>query len=66
LTSASGTPSASSGSPATLATLGYGDIVPLSGPAKGMVILEAVIGQMDLVVVARLVSLYGRSERNNY
>ena len=47
----------------TLATLGYGDIVPISGPAKGMVILEAVIGQMYLVVVvARLVSLYGRSE----
>jgi hypothetical protein len=47
----------------TLATLGYGDIVPLSGPAKGMAILEAVIGQMYLVVVvARLVSLYGRSE----
>jgi hypothetical protein len=50
----------------TLATLGYGDIVPLSGPAKGMAVLEAVIGQMYLVVVvARLVSLYGRSERNN-
>jgi hypothetical protein len=47
----------------TLATLGYGDIVPISGPAKGMAILEAVIGQMYLVVVvARLVSLYGRSE----
>jgi voltage-gated potassium channel len=47
----------------TLATLGYGDIVPLSGPAKGMAVLEAVIGQMYLVVVvARLVSLYGRSE----
>ena len=50
----------------TLATLGYGDIVPLSGPAKGLAILEAVIGQMYLVVVvARLVSLYGRSERND-
>jgi hypothetical protein len=47
----------------TLATLGYGDIVPISGPAKGMAILEAIIGQMYLVVVvARLVSLYGRSE----
>ena len=47
----------------TLATLGYGDIVPISGPAKGMAILEAVIGQMYLVVVvSRLVSLYGRSE----
>ena len=48
----------------TLATLGYGDIVPISGPAKGMAILEAVIGQMYLVVVvARLVSLYGQSEK---
>jgi len=47
----------------TLATLGYGDIVPISGPAKGMAILEAVIGQMYLVVVvSRLVSLYGQSE----
>jgi Ion channel len=49
----------------TLATLGYGDIVPVSGPAKGMAILEAVIGQMYLVVVvARLVTLYGKSESN--
>ena len=48
----------------TIATLGYGDIVPLSGSAKGLAILEAVIGQMYLVVVvARLVSLYGRSEK---
>jgi hypothetical protein len=48
----------------TLATLGYGDIVPVSGPAKGMAILEAAIGQMYLVVVvvARLVSLYRQSE----
>ena len=49
----------------TLATLGYGDIVPVSGPAKGLAIVEAVLGQMYLVVVvARLVSLYGRSEDN--
>jgi hypothetical protein len=47
----------------TLATLGYGDIVPISGPAKGMAILESIIGQMYLVVVvSRLVSLYGQSE----
>lgn len=47
----------------TLATLGYGDVVPISGPAKGMAILEAVIGQMYLVVVvSRLVSLYGQSD----
>jgi hypothetical protein len=47
----------------TLATLGYGDIVPISGPAKGLAILEAMLGQLYLVlVVARLVSLYGQSE----
>jgi hypothetical protein len=47
----------------TLATLGYGDIVPVSGPAKGLAILEAIIGQMYLVVVvARLVSLYDQTE----
>ena len=50
----------------TLATLGYGDIVPLSPSAKGLAILEAIVGQIYLVVVvARLVSLYGRSERNH-
>lgn len=43
----------------TIATLGYGDIVPLSGPARALAILEAVGGQMYLaVLVARLVSLY--------
>lgn len=50
----------------TLATLGYGDIVPLSGPARGLAILEAVIGQIYMVlVVARLVSLYVKSESEN-
>ena len=49
----------------TLATLGYGDIVPLSPSAKGLAILEAIVGQIYLVVVvARLVSLYGQSESN--
>jgi hypothetical protein len=45
----------------TLATLGYGDIVPASDAARGLAILEAVGGQMYLaVLVARLVSLYAR------
>ena len=45
----------------TLATLGYGDIVPASDIARGVVILEAVIGQFYLtVVVARLVGLYSQ------
>ena len=43
----------------TIATLGYGDIVPASNSARGLTILEAVGGQMYLaVLVARLVSLY--------
>ena len=45
----------------TIATLGYGDIVPVSDLARGIAILEAVSGQLYLVVlVARLVSLYAR------
>lgn len=45
----------------TLATLGYGDIVPASDSARGLAILEAVGGQLYLVVVvARLVSLYAQ------
>ena len=45
----------------TIATLGYGDIVPASSSAQGLAILEAVGGQMYLaVLVARLVSLYSR------
>jgi voltage-gated potassium channel Kch len=46
----------------TLATLGYGDIVPRTDIARGVAIVEAVGGQLFLaVMVARLVSLYGRS-----
>jgi hypothetical protein len=45
----------------TLATLGYGDLVPASGPARSLAVLEAVFGQLYLtVLVARLVSLYSR------
>jgi hypothetical protein len=48
----------------TLASLGYGDIVPISDAARGMAILEVVSGQMYLaVLVARLVSLYATQER---
>ncbi|MGH7495865.1 MAG: potassium channel family protein [bacterium] len=43
----------------TLATLGYGDIVPRSEAARGLAMVEAVVGQLYLaVMVARLVSLY--------
>ena len=45
----------------TLATLGYGDIVPRSDLARGLAIVEGVGGQLFLaVLVARLVSLYGK------
>jgi len=44
-----------------ISTLGFGDIVPVSGTARGLVTVEAVGGQMYLaVLVARLVSLYAR------
>jgi len=43
----------------TLATLGYGDIVPRTEVARGIAIVEAVAGQLYLaVLIARLVSLY--------
>jgi voltage-gated potassium channel len=43
----------------TLATLGYGDIVPRSEVARGLAILEAIVGQLYLaVLIARLMSLY--------
>lgn len=46
----------------TLATLGYGDIVPRGDIARGLAIVEAVGGQLFLaVLVARLVSLYAKS-----
>jgi hypothetical protein len=47
----------------TLTTVGYGDVVPTSEVARGFVMVEAVAGQLYLaVMVARLVSLYVRSE----
>ncbi len=43
----------------TLATLGYGDIVPVSDVARSVAVVEAVAGQLYLaVMVARLISLY--------
>jgi hypothetical protein len=44
----------------TLATLGYGDISPLTPTARGMAISEAILGQFYLaVLVARLVGARG-------
>ncbi len=43
----------------TLTTLGYGDIIPLTGPAKLTSALEAVVGQLYIaLLVARLVGLH--------
>lgn len=43
----------------TLTTLGYGDITPVTGPARSLALLEAVTGVLYLaVLVARLVSAY--------
>lgn len=44
----------------TLATLGYGDIAPLTPTARGLAVSEAVLGQLYLaVLVARLVGTAG-------
>ena len=50
----------------TITTLGYGDIAPLTHKAGSLVILEAVVGQIYLVVVvAWLVGMYvSRRSRN--
>jgi len=43
----------------TLTTLGYGDITPATDPAKSLVMLEAVVGQMYIaVLIARLVGMH--------
>lgn len=43
----------------TLTTLGYGDIVPLTPPARAMTAMEAVVGQLYLaILVARLVGMH--------
>lgn len=46
----------------TLATLGYGDIVPHSDLARGLAVLEAITGQLYIaVLVATLISSYTQS-----
>lgn len=43
----------------TLSTLGYGDVLPVVGPAKALAYIEAIIGQLYLtILVARLVGLH--------
>jgi hypothetical protein len=49
----------------TIATVGYGDIVPVGAGARGLTILEGVTGQMYLaVLVAWLVSLFARGRES--
>jgi hypothetical protein len=49
----------------TLATIGYGDIVPRTDVARGIAIVEGVGGQLFLaVLVARLLSLYTGSAKD--
>jgi len=43
----------------TLTTLGYGDMTPVSGPARSLALLEAMMGQLYLaVLIARLVGIH--------
>ena len=43
----------------TMSTLGYGDIVPVTAPARTCAALQAIVGQLYLaVLVARLVGLH--------
>jgi hypothetical protein len=46
----------------TLTTVGYGDIVPVSGAARMLAMTEAMIGTLYMaVLISRLVSLYSTS-----
>jgi len=48
----------------TLTTVGYGDIVPLTAPARSLAVLEAVTGQLYLAVtIARLVGVHASQSR---
>lgn len=50
----------------TLATLGYGDVLPHGDVARGFAVVEAVAGQLYLaVLVARLVSSYVAAGRKD-
>ena len=50
----------------TLATLGYGDIVPRTDIARGVAVFEVIGGQLFLaVLVARLIGAFGGNQRNS-
>lgn len=49
---------------ATLTTVGYGDVVPVSRPARMIAVLEAITGVFYIAItVARLVAAYQKKER---
>ena len=49
----------------TLTTTGFGDIVPLSRPARTAVMLEGIVGQLFLaILIARLVGVYPQQQRS--
>jgi hypothetical protein len=49
-----------------ITTMGYGDIVPASGIAQPLAVLEGVVGQLYLaIMIARLVGLHIASSSNN-
>ena len=49
---------------ATLSTVGYGDIVPLTSPARSLSVLEALTGQLYLAItIARLVTVHASRPR---
>jgi voltage-gated potassium channel len=51
---------------ATLCTIGYGDIVPVSMIARVLAILEAVVGMFYMtMLIARLVALYSSETRSD-
>jgi hypothetical protein len=49
----------------TLATLGLGDVIPLSPLARALVVMEALVGQLfPVILIARLVTLEIEYQRN--
>jgi hypothetical protein len=50
----------------TLATVGYGDILPVSETARTLAVIEATVGQFYVaVIVAVFVGMYATQRRNN-
>jgi voltage-gated potassium channel Kch len=50
----------------TLATLGLGDVLPISPLARSLVVLEALVGQLfPVILIARLVTLEIQYQRKS-